>query len=67
MKTHEAKLTIYRITPQCYNPCSFGSLDVALEEAKNLLSEMIAGEELKIEVMEMTQEEWAAVPEFGGW
>nr|NIR15565.1 hypothetical protein [Desulfobacterales bacterium] len=42
-------------------------LDGALESAKQLCKELTPGESVEIEAIEMTEEEFEKLPEFGGW
>jgi hypothetical protein len=46
--------------------CIYTSLDALLEEIKLFIEEG-DGAEIKVDVVEMTQEEYDELPEFEGW
>ena len=62
----EEKLRIYNVGPG-WNPVSFTELSAALTEAREHLENSEIGDMVKVEITEMTQNEYDRLGEHQGW
>jgi len=63
-------MKVAKVHPEGYSWMAFdadGEIDEILKTLKNLISESTEEERFIIEIVEMSEEEFASLPEFPGW